>query len=35
MDDRRDSPRGSFYNTRAAAGVSAIHLRVFVLPRPV
>jgi len=25
----------AFYNTRAAAGVSAIHLRVFVLPRPV
>lgn len=25
----------AFYNTRAAAGVSAIDLRVFVLPRPV
>jgi len=25
----------AFYNTRAAAGLSAIHLRVFVLPRPI
>jgi len=25
----------AFYNTRLAAGVTAIHLRVFVLPRPV
>ena len=25
----------AFYNTRAAAGISEIHLRVFVLPRPI
>jgi hypothetical protein len=25
----------AFYNTRTASGVTAIHLRVFVLPRPV
>ena len=25
----------AFYTTRAAAGVSAIHVRVFVMPRPV